>query len=94
MDALQLLEEKMANDTKWAWKTDFSINVILGLVKLLISYPYFQCELDFFKQAKGTPMGGSLSCLLADLPIENKIEANLQEMEKIFPPSNWVCLII
>ena len=31
-DALQLLEEKMANDTKWAWKTDLSRNEILGLV--------------------------------------------------------------
>ena len=60
-DTLQLLEEKITNDTKWAWKTDLSINEILGLVKLLICNPYFQCDLGFFQQANGTPMGGPLS---------------------------------
>ena len=51
-DALQLLEEKMANDTKWAWKTDLSRNEILGLIKLLICNPYFQCELGFSNKPK------------------------------------------
>ena len=43
-DALQLREEKMGNDTKWAWKTDLSRYEILGLVRMLICNPYFQCE--------------------------------------------------
>jgi len=92
-DALQLLEEKMANDTKWAWKTDLSRNEILGLVKLLICNPYFQCELGFFQQAKGTPMGGPLSRLLADLLIENKIEAKIKADRKWKKSFNWVHLI-
>ena len=92
-DALQLLEEKMANDMKWALKTDLSRNEILGLVKLLICNPYFQCELGFFQQAKGTPMGGPLSRLLADLLIENKIEAKIKADRKWKKSFNWVCLI-
>ena len=81
-DALELLEEKMKADSKWAWKTDLTRQEVLGLVKLLISNPYFQCELGFFKQAKGTPMGGLLSRLLADLLIENKIEMKIKSNRK------------
>ena len=72
----------MKADSKWAWKTDLTRQEVLGLVKLLISNPYFQCELGFFKQAKGTPMGGPLSRLLADLLIENKIEMKIKSNRK------------
>ena len=34
-DALQLLEDKMNHDTKWAWKTDLARKEVLELVKLL-----------------------------------------------------------
>ena len=68
-DALELLEAKMKGDSKWVWKTDLTWQEVLGLVKLLICSPYFQCKLGFFKQAKGTPTGGPLSQLLADLLI-------------------------
>ena len=80
-------------DKKWAWKTDLSRQEILKLVRLLISAPYFQCELGFFKQAKGTPMGGPLSRLLADLIIENKIEAKISANRRWKKSFNWVRLI-
>jgi len=92
-DALQLLEDKMNHDTKWAWKTDLARKEVLELVKLLIACPYFQCELGFFKQAKGTPMGGPLSRMLADLLIENKIEAKIKENREWKKSFNWVRLI-
>ena len=71
-DALQLLEEKMTMDTDWSKKTDLSRAEVLELVRILISTPYFQCELGFFEQAKGTPMGGPLSRLLADLSMKTR----------------------
>ena len=49
--------------------------------------------LGFFQQAKGTPMGGPLSTVLADLILENKIENKIQadrEWKYLF---NWVRLI-
>jgi len=92
-DALQLLEQKMDMDSEWTKKTDLSRTEVLRLVRLLISSPYFECELGFFQQAKGTPMGGPLSTLLADLILENKIESKIQadrEWKYLF---NWVRLI-
>ena len=92
-DALQLLEQKMDMDSEWTKKTDLSRTEVLRLVRLLISSPYFECELGFFQQAKGTPMGGPLSRLLADLILENKIENKIQadrEWKYLF---NWVRLI-
>ena len=60
-DALQLLEEKMVMDTHWSRKTDLLRSEVLELVNILISTPYFQCELGFFEQTKGTPLSGPLS---------------------------------
>ena len=92
-DALQLLEEKMTMDTDWSKKTDLSRAEVLELVRILISTPYFQCELGFFEQAKGTPMGGPLSRLLADLIIENKIESKIQLNREWRRQFNWVRLV-
>ena len=83
----------MKADSKWAWKTDLTRQEVLGLVKLLISNPYFQFELGFFKQAKGTPMGGPLSRLVADLLIDNKIEMKIKSNRKWKKSFNWVRLI-
>ena len=47
----------------------------------------------FSQQAKGTPFGGPLSCLLADLIIENKIEAKIKANRRWKKSFNWVCLI-
>ena len=79
----------MDMDSEWTKKTDVSRTEVLRLVRLLISSPYFECELGFFQQAKGTAMGGPLSRLLADLVLENKIKAD-REWKYIF---NWVRLI-
>jgi len=92
-DALQLLEEKMVMDTHWSRKTDLLRSEVLELVNILISTPYFQCELGFFEQAKGTPMGGPLSRLLADLIIENKIENKIQLNREWRRQFNWVRLV-
>ena len=79
-DALQHLEQKMDMDSEWTEKTDLSRTEVLRLVRLLISSPYFECELGFFQQAKGTPMGGPLSRLLADLILENKLKTKFRQI--------------
>ena len=83
----------MTMDTDWSKKTDLSRAEVLELVRILISTPYFQCELGFFEQAKGTPMGGPLSRLLADLIIENKIESKIQLNREWRRQFNWVRLV-
>jgi hypothetical protein len=92
-DALDILERKIQEDKNWSQKTDLSKKEVIQLVRLLVSSPYFQCEFGFFKQTKGTPMGGPLSRLFADLIIENKIERLIQtsrEWRRVF---NWVRLV-
>ena len=68
-DALDLLEIKMRIDTEWHKETDLTKLEVSSLIWTLIASPYFQCEFGFFQQAKGTPMGGPLSRLFADLII-------------------------
>ena len=92
-DALQLLEMKMNMDSDWTKKTDLSRQEVLQLVRLLISSPYFECELGFFQQARGAPMGGPLSRLLADLILENKIESKIQAHREWKYLFQWVRLI-
>ena len=62
---------------------------VLELTKILVSEPYFQCEEGFFKQAKGTLMGG----FFADFIIENKIEAKIQASRTWKRHFNWVRLV-
>ena len=50
-------------------------NVWDNLKKRLKQMKNLECEFGFFQQNGGTEMGGLLSRLLADLVIENKIEA-------------------
>ena len=54
---------------------------------------YFECEFGFFRQNGGTQMGGPLSRLLADLIIENKIEAEIAKHPKWSKTWDWVRLI-
>ena len=92
-DALDLLKEKINADKDWAKKTDLSRTEVIELVNLLVSSPYFQCEFGFFKQEKGTPMGGPLSRLFADLILENKIEKLIQSHREWRRSFNWVRLV-
>ena len=80
-------------DTDWSKKTDLPRAEVLELVRILISTPYFQCELGFFEQAKGTPLGGPLSRLFADLIRENKIESKIQLNREWRRQFNWVRLV-
>jgi hypothetical protein len=92
-DALELLEIKMDEDKDWAKKTDLTRAEVSSLVRLLIGSPYFECELGFFRQCKGTPMGGPLSRLLADLILEQKIEKQIQLSREWRRSFNWVRLV-
>ena len=59
---------------------DLTKGISLVLMQLNCIQAYFEFELVFFQQAKGTPMGGPLSRLLADLILENKIEYKIQQI--------------
>ena len=65
----------------------------MKLSRLCTEGLYFECELGFFKQNGGTQMGGPLSRLLADLIIENKIEAKIAQHPVWSHEWDWVRLI-
>ena len=92
-DALELLEDKIHRDTDWAKKTDLTRAEIMQLVGCLVTTPYFQCEMGFFRQEKGTPMGGPLSRLFADLVLENKVEKQILANREWRRTFNWVRLV-
>ena len=92
-EGLQLLEEKIHKDDTLQTKTDLTKAELVILSRLCTEGLYFECELGFFKQNGGTQMGGPLSRLLADLIIENKIEAKIAEHSIWSKEWDWVRLI-
>ena len=66
---------------------------MIELTRIYTEHPYFECELGFFSQERGTHMGGPLSRLLADLIIENKIEKKIREHPIWKKHWDWVRLI-
>ena len=70
-EALIILEKKIRNDATLSKCTDLSPDEILVLIKECVESPYFQCELGMFMQDDGVPMGGPLSCIIADLFLED-----------------------
>ena len=43
----------------------------MTLIRECCKDPCFECELGLFLQTDGTPMGAPLSCILADVFLEN-----------------------
>ena len=62
----------------------------MHLATLCTAEPYFPCELGIYQQNEGTPMGGPLSSLLADLVLENKVEATIKKHPKWGNNWDWV----
>jgi hypothetical protein len=62
----------------------------MELTIFVTSEPYFACELGIFEQSEGAPIGGPLSGLLADLVLENLLEAKIRTHPVWAPPANWV----
>ena len=92
-EGLEILEEKIKKDKSFAMRTDLTKAEIMELTRLCTEKPYFECELGFFTQSKGTHMGGPLSRLLADLIIENKIEKQIMQHPRWKKCWDWVRLI-
>ena len=92
-EGLELLEEKILADKDLERKTDLTKAELSKLTRLVTEELYFECEFGFFQQNGGTQMGGPLSRLLADLVIENKIEAKIAAHPKWGNIWDWVRLI-
>jgi len=89
-EALDILHAKLKSDKKLHHKTNLTINQLMLLTNLCTAEPYFTCELGTFQQCEGTPMGGPLSSLLADLVLENKIEATITAHPKWGKQWDWI----
>ena len=83
----------MKKDKNLHKRTDLNNQEIMEVVRLVAEAPYFECELGFFNQEGGAPMGGPLSRSLADLIIENKIEKVIMKHKKWGKIWDWVRLI-
>ena len=92
-EGLELLEEKIKKDKTFKRRTDLTKAEVIELTRIYTEHPYFECELGFFSQERGTHMGGPLSRLLADLIIENKIEKKIREHPIWKKHWDWVRLI-
>ena len=87
------MKRKKRKDKAFAKRTNLTKAEIMELTRLCTEQPYFECEIGFFAQSKGTHMGGPLSRLLADLIIENKIEKKILQHPRWKKCWDWVSLI-
>jgi hypothetical protein len=69
-EALNILEPRISSWNNLHSKTDLTPLELMHLVRLASSEPWFECELGTYVQKHGAPMGGPLSCLLADIYME------------------------
>lgn len=92
-EALNILEEFIQKDRKLKQRTDLDKQELIELARLITECPYFECEFGFFTQEGGTPMGGPLSRLLADLVLENRVEKIIREHPVWKEIWDWVRLI-
>ena len=92
-DALQLLEDKMSHDAKWAQKMDVSRKEVIKLVRLLIASPFFQCELILVFLSK--PRAHHWEVLLIDDTFMNLTESKdrldnfFAYLNSLYPPIKW-----
>lgn len=89
-EALHILKHKLQYDKSLHTKTDLTREELLKLTILCISEPYFSCEHGIYQQSEGAPMGGPLSSLLADLVLENKIEAKINQHPIWKSKCDWI----
>lgn len=70
-EAIPLLDSRVINDPTLPDRTNIPPTELISLVKVCVADPSFECELGLFKQEDDTPMGGPLSCLMADIFMED-----------------------
>jgi hypothetical protein len=68
--ALAYLEKRLSNFSDLPKYTDLSSSEIMSLIQECTSNPWFECEFGVYIQTEGAPMGGPMSCILADLFME------------------------
>ena len=67
-----------------------NVDEIMILIRECVESPYFECELGLFKQLDGAPMGGPLSCIIADLFMEDyEDKVHIEIGDKIFR-ADWL----
>ena len=60
------------------------------IIELCSTDPYFDSEFGFYIQEDGTPMGGPLSCLIADVFMEEYEKQIKYEIDGIYIDMDWV----
>jgi hypothetical protein len=88
--ALQILEERIKDFPNLEFYTDLSKVEIMEIVKECTANPWFECELGSFLQKDGAPMGGPLSCLLADLFMEEYEKSISFTLNSSVVPIDWL----
>jgi hypothetical protein len=68
---LACLERRLSSFSDLHKYSDLSLNEIMSLVKECTANPWFECEFGVYIQTVGAPMGGPMSCILADLFMED-----------------------
>ena len=69
-EAMEVLRQKLQDDTTLYDRTPISAEMLCNLTKLCLISTYFQLGGDFYEQREGTAMGSSLSPIIANICIE------------------------
>ena len=69
-EALDVVHDRLKKDKSLKYRTDLKPDEVFEMVRHCIQWTYFGSHRGYFKQVDGTPMGGPLSCILADIFME------------------------
>ena len=83
--ALEVVGNKLQEDTSWKSNTNLNIDDILSLTSLCLKCTYFKFNGEFYKQIHGAAMGSPLSPVIANLYMENLETKALTSLQT--PPS-------
>ena len=69
-EAVEVVNDRLLNDSTLSDRTDLPPSVIVGLLKKCLTTTYFQLEGTFYEQTEGAAMWSPLSTVIANLFME------------------------
>ena len=85
--AIQIVKQRLQQDTTLSQRTSMSIPQITSLLEFCLTNTYFLFQVKYYEQVQGAPMGSPISPLIANIFME---EFAVKALTSTPPPSLWI----
>ncbi len=80
--ALEIIQQKLDNDAELTQRTQLSATDLMELCSLCLKPTVFTFREKLYAQTEGLPMGSPLSPVVANIFMENNVQASAKNMEE------------